>query len=49
MRTTPDHPVSHPVAVANVANWEVANLRVNGQAVDLSNRATVAYRKYTPT
>ncbi|KAH8047195.1 glycosyl hydrolase [Aureococcus anophagefferens] len=27
MRTTPDHPVSHPVAVANVANWEVANLR----------------------
>ncbi|KAH8061656.1 glycosyl hydrolase [Aureococcus anophagefferens] len=49
MRTTPDHPVSHPVAVANVANWEVANLRVNGQAVDLSNRATVAYRKYTPS
>ncbi|KAH8071641.1 glycosyl hydrolase [Aureococcus anophagefferens] len=49
LRTTPDHPVSHPVAVANVANWDVANLRVNGQAVDLSNRATVAYRKRAET
>lgn len=45
-RTTPDHLVSHPISVANVRNWEATDVRVNGQPVALSNKATVAFRPY---